>query len=1678
MNERGHNPVPHVVLTCAVVAILALGIVPHGFAAQAQEALALEDDVRALTQHPHRLSGTDPAHAAADHIVDRLEAMGIDQRFELEMPVWQTEPERCEMVVGDERVALEPMRPNVIAPPVTPKQGITAPLRYLGDGALTDYGDESIEGQIVALEYDSGNNWERAFAMGAKAVIFLGDESATPIHPRHAGIPANQVRLYAGPEQQARMDLRRDREEVTLHSRIHWRQRVGRNIVARIPGTDPGFASDRAEREVLVLAVHYDTFGVVPRRSPGARSAANVAGMLALAERLYRDPPRRDVLLLFLDNQARHHQGARTVYDALMMSDGEAADVSEAHDREQTFIEHMHRRLAEEGLRFDTGGRVGTRLFDALEAEAENARAAINEELHQLRLLVRDHELMLEQNDVPDTGVEAAADPATLEAEIAEAEAEIDHLDAMRIRWDTVRRAIHVRAVDELVDEHEHEPEHETEDSRHFKAIFEELERRTLDRFDRRLAELAVDQRVDQQRVALRDAVGDHWIVLHATLDFSDGATHWAPVVGDWTHALIPAQTLETRADNPGFYGRMMDALGDAAEALPTDHALDQGAMRNYTMGRLFAPGRFVSSGSVAGTHGIYNVTLMTGHDARVRDGHPADTLAALDLSRLARQIDEAGVLLRAAASSAGLSMSRVFTPQVETRRTGWSTNHRPRGDYAGMQLTGGLAEDRPAAGALMAVWPATAGGAGRAEQWRLMSEARRIAHFDPMLLERVNAHGRFQIVGVRRDAFDAMTLLGAMFDDAGHIRATTAQRELNHDRGSSFRVDLFPSRGFTLANLNTHDVRPQLLRVLRATANAPFRPTQTLYGQQGRHSFFYIPQTHLERNLKLFQPFGAIVLNATAENPVGDGMGVAALDPSLRLGPIKSRDLWVLNEDRLGRLRQRGIQSGDLEWLNSRALAALDRAEAASDVATEEARHQRSAALSQRAYHPLRQTMDDLVHAIVILLLLAIPFAFALERLLIGATTVYGRIGGFAATFIATFAAMFFLHPGFAIATTPALIFLAFAIIVLASLVIHIVVRKFNLELKALQGQAVNLHDVTVSRAGTLLAAVGMGISTMRRRPTRTFLTAMTVVILTFTILGFASFDRVIGVRAVYSGPVTETMPRAMLLRQLDFAALPVDTLALLADEARIDSVVGHWWHMPEEDHQRGLSLARPDTGGSQRIEAVMGVSQAKLEAWGELGNVLEVDPEADVAEVDEALAAGGIFLPSILVEALDLTGGDRLLVDGREAWLAGTVDEGRLQRLRHLDGEPILPVDFRDPMDEMMEEVAAEEPTDVVLTDDVMRQVRHFTPSQVVVAPSDLVRRLGGAMHAVTIFPEGEADLIERGRELAEVVVMPVWAAGPDGVERLSLSVLTEVAGGMALFVPVLLGGLIIFSTLLGSISDREREIYTFSALGLSPQHVGVLFFAEATVYAVVGGLGGQLLAQAMAVGATQLAQLGWIEPPQMNYSSTNALFAIGVVMATVLISAIYPAHRASRSANPGLARTWRMPAAEGDDLRMTFPFTVSAYDITGVVSFLAEHFRRHADAGLGRFAASDVCIRRDVNGCLELSAHLALAPFDLGVTQHLTLTARESEIEGVDEVSVHARRLSGARSDWQRGNRTFVADVRRQFLLWRTLSNEMIEYYRMQTLETLSEQEQAATAEGPAPTRTPEPTAAKHD
>ena len=76
--------------------------------------------------------------------------------------------------------------------------------------------------------------------------------------------------------------------------------------------------------------------------------------------------------------------------------------------------------------------------------------------------------------------------------------------------------------------------------------------------------------------------------------------------------------------------------------------------------------------------------------------------------------------------------------------------------------------------------------------------------------------------------------------------------------------------------------------------------------------------------------------------------------------------------------------------------------------------------------------------------------------------------------------------------------------------------------------------------------------------------------------------------------------------------------------------------------------------------------------------------------------------------------------------------------------------------------------------------------------------------------------------------------------------------------------------------------------------------------------------------------------------------------------------------------------------------------------------------------------------------LKTTIWLTPLDLGVRQDFELLIHPGKFQGIYEVEVILRRLSGDDRSWHRMNKRFLTELRKQFLQWRSLSpKRMMEY-----------------------------------
>jgi len=635
--------------------------------------------------------------------------------------------------------------------------------------------------------------------------------------------------------------------------------------------------------------------------------------------------------------------------------------------------------------------------------------------------------------------------------------------------------------------------------------------------------------------------------------------------------------------------------------------------------------------------------------------------------------------------------------------------------------------------------------------------------------------------------------------------------------------------------------------------------------------------------------------------------------------------------------------------------------------------------------------------------------------------------------------------------------IILAFVIMVMSGLVIWIVSDKFNYEIKKLQGLATAAHTFSRNLFGNVGAAVALAISIMQRRPVRTVLTWITVLLLTFTILSFVAFQEESGINHFYLGPANDEVSRILVHGRV------WKTLGGDEEEWRryVESnygdgyeVHGRYWKTRElapgiTDEELYIPIRHPGTGRTTEAGAIMSFDEVELRRLPELRGVLP-----DNGTLDRFLAGRGVYLSAELAKDLGAREGDTLRIQGVDVTCLGTFKPRELLAARQIDGSPFMPINFglskqaigevqtkgsagggTDPQADLEEEFERLEP----------EALEPVSPDRLIIAPTALAQPLGMVLKAIVVYPKRDQPLEKLANDLCLTNFFGAFVNQGGERRRLFFGERLGVRGIADVAIPLILGGLIVFSTMLGSIIDREREIYTFSALGLAPRNIAMLFFVEAAIYAVIGGFGGYLFSQLVTEVLKVLAKYGVFHAPQMNYSSTTVIRTILLVMATVIVSTIYPAIKAARRATADTMRHWHVPSPERDVCEFDFPFTISRYDITGIICFIREHFANHADRTVGKFAADHVRILREPeHGMAMLEAHIWLQPFDQGISQRFTLSARPSDIEEVCDIHVRVERLSGPPTAWKRSYTVFFEDMRSQFLLWRTLDDEARDHY----------------------------------
>ncbi len=274
----------------------------------------IPEHIQALSDLGCRITGYNSSDAAADYIYNAfIDANLSDVHFEYYNVTVPVDYGASIDIVRPTpspigTIQAYPLMPNLVNPCSTPEGGVVGQLIYVGQGDLTDFNGKDVEGSIVLMDFNSGDNWINAAMLGAEAIIFIepNETSRFEANSKTVETPLNVPRLYISQsDANSLLNLLSEGEVIVkVASSMNFEVKKAKNVVGLIPGSE-------YPEEILVISSYYDSASIVPSLSPGADEACGVATLLELASFFGNNPPKRTLMFVAFSGHNQRAAGAR-----------------------------------------------------------------------------------------------------------------------------------------------------------------------------------------------------------------------------------------------------------------------------------------------------------------------------------------------------------------------------------------------------------------------------------------------------------------------------------------------------------------------------------------------------------------------------------------------------------------------------------------------------------------------------------------------------------------------------------------------------------------------------------------------------------------------------------------------------------------------------------------------------------------------------------------------------------------------------------------------------------------------------------------------------------------------------------------------------------------------------------------------------------------------------------------------------------------------------------------------------------------------------------------------------------------------------------------------------------------------------------------------------------------------
>jgi len=1642
---------------------------------------AFQTDLQSLSAPVSRVIGSDGYEQTVAYLRKQINALpGVqlrEQSFSVMVPVTRSATlERA----GAKSEPIYPFWPAHARANSTPERGITGKLVYCGGATLNEITPAELMGNIAVVEASAGSRWTQASYFGATAVLVLGEESTTNVDLRahDLNIPVNLPRFYI-PDGALAASLRKSEVivPVTLKARVDWQQKTATNLIAlvkpakRIPD---GWKNENVPPGALLVTAPLESSGLVPDLAGGAGQAANTAGAMALLRDFATKPPARPVVVVFTGADSIQFRGTRELLMALsdvpkMWRDRLNGLVGDEDVLENLALARAQtvrlNEVAEDPSLLKPG--VERELIDRVTKIIETDLALAQDELFRQRMLPvgkQDPEVV-KKIEADQVGLNR------LKFVFQTAPADLKLPEVLPIAQEYVKRTL--SRLDS--------------DAPGRPGLRQSLEARKAQLESRITLYQWLATEIGRNADPSDRANSSRLIEILVALDLSDRGVRAGPMYfGNFQRSSSISQVQDYRdwftriertgADEKNADGQWFRDLHGAIDLTP------------MTDGGSRSPSSWIGQNLPIGSEmaqawGVPGFSFVTLDDLRLLRDTPLDTLSRLDTGAIESQLRATGALLRRAWDDPKL----VGVPE-------WRWVRSSFGGQVVSPAPGRPVPDLPREGFVASYFYVGSTGKGpprlRPQAYGYTTGIRRVE------LAPTDAEGRYFFEGLPRLNDSTFAQFGVQvfkFDPTSG--AVVSSSDLGKQSGdismyADIRQSISPLRSipfdcveFALVGLYDPRFLQDLGEVIPLDARRNAEPQRyNMVVNRQIMAGFIEPDTRAHLLFRYGRVGNRLVLlnmRDPAEPDVGKmrdtrdaarGFYADALNAIGPLALVTSQDFGRLNGLDLKKYEKAGVTSSLINDLHAESSRQLDAAaismKSPTGRASDVVRDANGAwANEARVYQAAQDMASDVIHAAIFLLLLCVPFSFCMERLMIGSPNVYRQIAGIFGVFTIMTAALWSFHPAFQISASPLIIILAFAIIFMSLVVIWVVYGKFDTELKRISSGRGSADGASFARAGVMMAAVLLGIANMRKRKFRTGLTSLTIVLITFAVLCFTSSSRYVGTSTLPTG--VETSHPGLMLRQRGFRPMPevvVENLkAVLPGNAQL---VERWWNVNAADPKdmvnvvsTGTNVLHTDGGPVDfnkvntparvfAAQAVLGLSPGESTV-SKIAEVIGAEKFARLEKGEQRI----IYLSKQIADQLKVSERDTVNIGGIELQVAGIFDGDEFdQRVTTLSGDPISPLKYssgaldaggRNLADNAQESLDLDADSSAA---ELSGTYEHLSSTQFVIVPASVSRMLPNmSLRSVALKLNDETEVKTWSDVLSRRFAVAMFAGYDDGVRLVASSNLSSVSGAGQVAIPLAIAGLIIFNTMMGSIAERKREIHVYTSLGLAPMHVGALFVAEAMTYGLIGTVFGYVIGQG---AGTAMLKLGWLGSVTLNYSGTSAMVTMGLILVIVLLSALVPARLASKLAAPSIDRSWKVPLPKNDEIFAVLPFTINVTAAQGALAYLAEFFDAHKEGSIGKFSAGNVEAFNftDDKGRTSrgLKTVIWLTPFDLGVRQHLMLLIHPGQFPDIYEVQVILQRLSGDDGSWYRMNRTFLTELRKQFLQWRSLSPQrMLEY-----------------------------------